>query len=132
MKPVTFIFYHIRGIIQVAAEIFFTEKHAFLTVGSSDFVSRKIIDRCNTMCYDNEKEILMIMQVAKWGNSQGIRMDKRALQSLGLRIGDTVEISQKGEEIIITPTHGIDWYMQDHERPDDGWEHIEPEGREIW
>jgi antitoxin MazE len=74
----------------------------------------------------------MITQVAKWGNSQGIRMDKRALQSLGLCIGDMVEISKKGEEIIITPTHGIDWYMQGYERPDDGWEHIEPEGREVW
>jgi antitoxin MazE len=74
----------------------------------------------------------MITQVAKWGNSQGIRMDKRALQSLGLHIGDTVEISKKGEEIIVTPTHGIDWYMQDYERPDDGWEHIEPKGRESW
>jgi antitoxin MazE len=74
----------------------------------------------------------MITQVAKWGNSQGIRMDKRALQSLGLCIGDMVEISKKGEEIIITPTHGIDWYMQDYERPDDGWEHIEPKGREAW
>ena len=43
-----------------------------------------------------------------------------------------VEISKKGEEIIIKPTHGIEWYMQDYERPDDGWEHIEPEGREVW
>jgi hypothetical protein len=43
-----------------------------------------------------------------------------------------VEISIKGEKIIITPKHGIDWYMQDYERPDGGWEHIEPAGREIW
>jgi antitoxin MazE len=74
----------------------------------------------------------MITRVAKWGNSQGIRMDKRALQSLGLSIGDMVEISKKGEEIIMTPIHGIDWYMQDYERPDGGWEYIEPEGREAW
>jgi antitoxin component of MazEF toxin-antitoxin module len=71
----------------------------------------------------------MITQVAKWGNSQGIRMDKRILQSLGLRIGDMVEISKKGEEIIITPIHGIDWYIQDYERPGEGWEHTEPEGQ---
>jgi len=74
----------------------------------------------------------MITQVAKWGNSQGIRMDKRLMQSLGLRIGDMVEISKKGGEIIIKPTHGIDWYMQDYERPNDGWEHIEAKGREVW
>jgi len=74
----------------------------------------------------------MITQVAKWGNSQGIRMDKRVLQSLGLCVGDTVEISKNGEEIIMKPTHGIDWYMQDYERPSDSWEHIEPKGREVW
>jgi len=48
------------------------------------------------------------------------------------RIGDAVEISKIGEEIIIKPTHGIDWYLQDYERPDGGWEHIEAKGREIW
>jgi len=74
----------------------------------------------------------MITQVAKWGNSQGIRMEKRMLQSLGLCVGDTVEIIKNGEEIIIKPTHGIDWYMQDYERPGDGWEDIEPKGREVW
>jgi antitoxin MazE len=74
----------------------------------------------------------MVSQVAKWGNSQGIRMEKRLLQSLGLYIGDMVEISKKGEEIIIKPTHGIDWFLQDYERPDDGWEYIEPKGREAW
>ncbi|MCL1819170.1 MAG: AbrB/MazE/SpoVT family DNA-binding domain-containing protein [Oscillospiraceae bacterium] len=74
----------------------------------------------------------MVSQVAKWGNSQGIRMEKRLLQSLGLYIGDMVEISKKGEEIIIKPAHGIDWFLQDYERPDDGWEHITPKGREVW
>ena len=74
----------------------------------------------------------MVTQVAKWGNSQGIRMEKRVLRSLGLSIGDTVEISKRGEEIIMKPAHGIDWYMQDYERSDDGWEYIEPEGREVW
>jgi antitoxin MazE len=74
----------------------------------------------------------MITQVAKWGNSQGIRLEKRVMLSLGLCIGDMVEIYKNGEEIIIKPTHSIDWYMQDYERPDDGWEQIEAEGREAW
>ena len=73
----------------------------------------------------------MVTQVAKWGNSQGIRLEKRVLQNLGLCVGDTVEISKNGEEIIIKPTHGIDWYMQDYERPGDGWDHFEPKGREV-
>ena len=74
----------------------------------------------------------MVSQVAKWGNSQGIRLEKRVLHSLGLCVGDMVEIYKKGEEIIIKPTHGIDWFLQDYERPDDGWEPLEPEGREVW
>jgi len=76
----------------------------------------------------------MVAQVAKWGNSQGIRLDKRILTSLGLCVGDTVEISKSGENIIVKPTHGIDWYLQDYERPNlsEGWEQIEPEGREEW
>jgi len=74
----------------------------------------------------------MVSRVAKWGNSQGIRIDKRLLHSLGLSVGDTVEISKKGEEIVIKPVHGIDWYLQGYESPDDGWECVEPEGREAW
>ena len=74
----------------------------------------------------------MISQVAKWGNSQGIRLDKRMLQVLGLCVGDTVDIIQKGEGIIIKPTHNIDWYLQGYERPDNDWENVEPHGREVW
>ena len=76
----------------------------------------------------------MVTQVAKWGNSQGIRLDKRTLNNLGLCIGDTVEILRNGEDIIVKPTHRIDWYLQDYERPKlvEGWEHIEPKGREKW
>ena len=76
----------------------------------------------------------MVTQVAKWGNSQGIRMDKRMLSILGLCIGDTVDITKKGEDIILKPSRGIDWYLQDYERPSvvESWEHVEPKGREEW
>jgi len=76
----------------------------------------------------------MVTQIAKWGNSQGIRMDKRILSHLGLCVGDTVEILKHGEDIIVKPTHGIDWYLQDYKRPADieGWEDIKPKGREEW
>lgn len=74
----------------------------------------------------------MVTQVAKWGNSQGIRLDRRILKNLGLCIGDTVEIHKSGEHIILKPTHGIDWYLQDYERPTEDWEQVEPEGREEW
>ena len=42
------------------------------------------------------------------------------------------EIIKKDEETIIEPAHDIDWYLQDYERPDDGWAQIEPAGREVW
>ena len=74
----------------------------------------------------------MMSQVAKWGNSQGIRLEKRMLKSLGLGIGDMVEITKEGDVIILKPAHGIDWYLQDYERPDGGWEHVDPKGREVW
>ena len=48
------------------------------------------------------------------------------------RGGDTIEIIKSGESIILKPTHGIEWYLQDYERPDGGWEHLEPKGREEW
>jgi antitoxin component of MazEF toxin-antitoxin module len=60
-------------------------------------------------------------------------MDKRTLKSLGLCVGDTVEIHKKGEEIVVTPTHGIDWYLQGYERPqNESWESVEAAGREVW
>ena len=74
----------------------------------------------------------MMTQVAKWGNSQGIRLDKRTLKNLGLCLGDMLEITKVGDEIILKPVHGIDWYLQDYNRPEGGWEHIEPQGREVW
>ena len=74
----------------------------------------------------------MITQVAKWGNSQGIRMEKRLLHSLNLCVGDMVEITKLGEQIVIKPLHSIDWYLQNYERPVDGWEDAEPQGRELW
>ena len=74
----------------------------------------------------------MFTQVARWGNSQGIRLDKRALRVLGLSVGDTIEITKKDDNIIIRPTHNIDWYLQGYERPDNDWETVQPQGREVW
>ena len=74
----------------------------------------------------------MMTQVAKWGNSQGIRLDKRTMKNLGLCPGDMLEITKVGDEIILKPVHSIDWYLHDYSRPEDGWEHTDPQGREVW
>ena len=42
--------------------------------------------------------------ISKWGNSQGIRLPKNILEKLHLKENDKVEISVKGEEIIIQKT----------------------------
>jgi len=76
----------------------------------------------------------MVTQVAKWGNSQGIRMNKQMLNHVGLSIGDSVELLINGKDIVIKPKQNIDWYLQNYERPtqDEGWETEEAAGREIW
>lgn len=76
----------------------------------------------------------MVAQVAKWGETPVLRMDKRVLGSLGLSVGDTVNIQKSGGDIIVKPEHGIDWYLQDYERPTatESWDNLEAEGREKW
>jgi antitoxin MazE len=40
--------------------------------------------------------------IQKWGNSQGIRIPKAFLEALGMFENDTVEISRKDDNIVIT------------------------------
>ena len=79
----------------------------------------------------------MISQIAKWGNSQGLRIDKKLLQSIGLAVGDEVEVIHSKDVIILRPQHKareISWYLQDYERPESSeWEkYDEPRGQEVW
>jgi|GEM_PF-890642 len=78
--------------------------------------------------------VILVAQVAKWGETPVLRMDKRVFGSLGLSVGDTVKIQKSGDSIVVTPARGIDWYLQDYERPSaaESWEHCEPKGREEW
>ncbi|MGH7097650.1 MAG: AbrB/MazE/SpoVT family DNA-binding domain-containing protein [Stellaceae bacterium] len=43
------------------------------------------------------------MQVARWGNSLGLRVPKNIASQIGLRAGARVEIAAEGERIILTP-----------------------------
>jgi antitoxin MazE len=77
----------------------------------------------------------MISKVARWGNSQGLRIDKNLLQSVGLRVGDKVEVIRNENTIVLKPHKpNIDWYLQDYERPESTeWEgYADPKGREAW
>jgi antitoxin MazE len=44
-----------------------------------------------------------MVEINKWGNSQGIRIPKKYLKQLGLKVGDKVELKVEGDKLIITP-----------------------------
>jgi antitoxin MazE len=46
----------------------------------------------------------MKIQVAKWGNSLGVRVPKDIAAKVGLNEGAAVEIEAKGNRIVISPT----------------------------
>jgi antitoxin MazE len=78
----------------------------------------------------------MTSQVSKWGNSQGIRIPKKLLQSAKLNLNDKVVISVEGNTLIIEPEvkKSLSWYLEGYERPlpEESWEKKEPTGREVW
>ena len=45
----------------------------------------------------------MQVQVARWGNSLGLRIPKDIAAQVGLRDGVRVEVEAEGERIVITP-----------------------------
>jgi antitoxin MazE len=50
----------------------------------------------------NVKE-LMRTQVAKWGNSLGVRIPKAYAEELGLAEGVTVEVKVSGRKLVLAP-----------------------------
>lgn len=46
----------------------------------------------------------MIGQVKTWGNSQGIRLSKDLLESVGIRLNDFINIEIQGDAIVLTKT----------------------------
>ncbi|MBI5091931.1 MAG: AbrB/MazE/SpoVT family DNA-binding domain-containing protein [Candidatus Hydrogenedentes bacterium] len=49
----------------------------------------------------------MITKIRKWGNSQGVRIPRQALNEAHLTIGDDVEVSTRGGVILMTPFRRI-------------------------
>jgi len=45
----------------------------------------------------------MRAQIARWGNSLGLRVPKDVAREIGLTEGSKVEIETKGNRIVITP-----------------------------
>ena len=49
----------------------------------------------------------MLSKIQKWGNSQGIRIPLKILESSQIDIGEEIEIAVEGGNIILKPTHRI-------------------------
>lgn len=60
------------------------------------------------------------LQIAKWGNSSAIRLPKAALDELGLRQGDTVELTVENGKAVIEPARPkritLEWIISEMER----------------
>lgn len=49
----------------------------------------------------------MITRVQKWGNSQGLRLNKELLSKVEINVGDAVEVAVRDGALIVTPVHRI-------------------------
>jgi antitoxin MazE len=78
----------------------------------------------------------MLSQVSKWGNSQGIRISKKLLQSARIGLNDKVEIRARDNMLIIMPTakKPLSWYLESYDNEPDRYDwgsSDEPKGREL-
>lgn len=83
------------------------------------------------------KEDDMTTQIKTWGNSQAIRIPKDLLVEAGIHENDDLDVTVKGESIVITKVHRrlsleerIKMYGPIQKFPDIEWG--EPVGRENW
>lgn len=82
----------------------------------------------------------MLATVQKWGNSQGLRLNKHLLTSLDLQVGDSVDVNVREGEIVIRPvrrTRGrydlaelVQRIPEGHATEEVLWG--EPVGKEVW
>ncbi len=85
-------------------------------------------------------ENIMIAQIKKWGNSQGLRLTKQLLSDAQISVGDTVDVDIQKGQIVIAPVKSIEKKHNLQELvsliPDDfqaseiNWG--EPIGKETW
>ena len=78
----------------------------------------------------------MLSHVSSWGNSQGVRIPKKLLQKAGIGVNDEVEITVKGNTLVITSTEkkALLWYLEGYDEQSDRYDwggSDEPKGREL-
>ena len=82
----------------------------------------------------------MPTKIQKWGNSQGLRLNKQLLERAGLKPGDEVEISVEDSSLVIVPAKKIRGkynlenlvarITEDYQPEEVDWG--KPSGREEW
>jgi len=80
----------------------------------------------------------MVAQVKSWGNSQGIRLSRELLDSIGVHVNDMLKVEVKNGDIILSKTFK---HKTLEERaaeyngkigPYEEYDWGEPQGRELW
>ena len=79
---------------------------------------------------------MILSQVVKWGNSQGVRIPRRLLKGAGIGVNDNVAIVTRNNAIIIKLANkkSLSWYLEGYDNKDDryDWGEIdEAKGREL-
>lgn len=49
----------------------------------------------------------MITKVKKWGNSQGLRLNKELLSQVDMSVGDAVDVAVQDGALIVTPVRRV-------------------------
>ena len=82
----------------------------------------------------------MITKVQSWGNSQGLRLNKRVLAEAHIAVGDEVDLSVRDGLILVAPAKRVRGgcnlralvarIPRDHKTEEVEWG--KPVGREVW
>ena len=82
----------------------------------------------------------MLAKIQKWGNSQGLRLNKNLLSDAQLGVGDEVDISVKDGIMIVAPAkmirgkHNLKDLValipKNYQAEEVGWG--KPVGKEVW
>jgi antitoxin MazE len=80
----------------------------------------------------------MLLRVQKWGNSLALRIPAAFVRETGLGPGANVDLQLDGKRLIITPSPGgpysleelVDGITEDNRH--EAWDTGAPQGREVW
>ena len=82
----------------------------------------------------------MLTKVQKWGNSQGLRLNKQLLAEVSIGVGDEVEVAVREGVLVVTPVRRVRGghdlralvrrIPRDHSVGELDWG--APVGREVW